>query len=233
MAGAAGSNECPAGSVRIVTEAACRTAAAAAGRTAGLPFVETTSAYPRGCYYASSSASAYNNYAYFNPDPVGRGDSVFRLLCAVTSGAPPPPPPPARAAALSMRTCAIVRALRRCGGAAGYSRRTVPGLVHQSVVFSARLRCGRVAQRRAAFGCAGCLTERYSSVLKRYSRGTLWHSWAARRKRWAVNGIVGPALLCFVRYGTVGYSLGETGRPQRAVYPMVRCGMTSRRGRVA
>ncbi len=86
MSGADGSNECPAGSVRIETEAACRTAAAAAGRT--IPssgFVGTDPAWPRGCYYDST------NSAYFNPDAVGAGYST-QLLCAVTtSGALPPP----------------------------------------------------------------------------------------------------------------------------------------------
>ncbi len=109
VSGAAGSNACPAGSVRIVTEAACRTAATAAGKTVPSVFVVTDPYVPRGCHYASSSASVYDNYAYFNPHPVGAGDTTYRLLCAVTSGAPPPPPVHARthvrAAALCMRTC--------------------------------------------------------------------------------------------------------------------------------
>ncbi len=79
-----GSNACPAGSVRIETEAACRTAAAAAGKTLGPNFVETAPTYPRGCYYTSG------NYAYFNAHAVGAGDSLARLLCAAaTTGAPP------------------------------------------------------------------------------------------------------------------------------------------------
>ncbi len=85
VSGAEYSNECPAGSVRIEAEAACRTAAIAAGKTAGSPFVETTLYYPRGCYY-------YNSYneAYFNPHTVGAGRSGYRLLCAaiVATGAP-------------------------------------------------------------------------------------------------------------------------------------------------
>jgi hypothetical protein len=84
VSGAAGSNDCPAGSVRIETEAACRTAAAAAGKTPAYSFVETYAAYPRGCYYFTS-----NNEAYFNADPVGAGGSGLQLLCAaVTTGAP-------------------------------------------------------------------------------------------------------------------------------------------------
>ncbi len=87
VSGAAGSNECPAGSARIETEAACRTAAAAAewGKTVGSGFVETDPNYPRGCYFTS-------NTAYFNTDAVGTGNSDAQLLCAAvsTTGAPPP-----------------------------------------------------------------------------------------------------------------------------------------------
>ncbi len=81
MSGAAGSNECPAGSARIVTEAACRTAVTAAGKTfAG---VETRSTYPRGCYYTGG------NTAYFNAHAVGAGNSYYQPLCAaLTTGAP-------------------------------------------------------------------------------------------------------------------------------------------------
>ncbi len=110
VAGAAGSNECPAGSVRIEAEAACRIAAAAAGKTAStstsLPFVQTYATWPRGCYYTST------NTAYFNTHAVGAGYSAL-LLCAAldTTGAPPP----MRAAAL--RVCAADARQRRCGGA--------------------------------------------------------------------------------------------------------------------
>jgi hypothetical protein len=85
VSGAAGSNACPAGSVRIETEAACRTAAAAAGKTVGSPFVETLSTYPRGCYYITGT-----NEAFFNAHAVGAGYSL-QLLCAAlvaTTGAP-------------------------------------------------------------------------------------------------------------------------------------------------
>ncbi len=86
MSGAAGSNECPAGSVRIEAEAACRSAAAAAGKPPGSTFVEAYDAYPRGCYYITSS-----NYAYFNTHAVGAGYSRLLLCAAVfTTGALPP-----------------------------------------------------------------------------------------------------------------------------------------------
>ncbi len=79
-----GSNECPAGCVRIETEAACRTAAAAAGKTVSSFFVQTDYRAPRGCFYMTST-----NNAYFNPHPVGAGNSYYLLLCAaVTTGAP-------------------------------------------------------------------------------------------------------------------------------------------------
>ncbi len=85
VAGAAGRNECPAFSAQIETEAACRTAAAAAGKSVGSNFVATYDYYPRGCYYLTST-----NNAYFNRDAVGAGWSVAQPLCAatVTTGAP-------------------------------------------------------------------------------------------------------------------------------------------------
>ncbi len=83
VSGAAGSNECPAGSVRIEAEEACRTAATAAGKSFG--FVETDSGKPRGCYYVTR----YNR-AYLNPHAVGAGYYNYQLLCAAlaTTGAP-------------------------------------------------------------------------------------------------------------------------------------------------
>ncbi len=84
VSGDAGSNACPAGSVRIETEEACRTAAAAAGKTVASTFVETRSHVPRGCVYGTSS-----NYAWFNADAVGAGNPDNAPLCAVaTAGAP-------------------------------------------------------------------------------------------------------------------------------------------------
>ena len=97
MFGASGSNECPAGSVWIETEAACRTAVAATGRTIGsaFAFVATYPDYPRGCYYGSGT-----NAAWFNPHAVGAGVYGYQLLCAtVTIGAPQFQPMRASAAA--------------------------------------------------------------------------------------------------------------------------------------
>ncbi len=86
VSGAAGSNACPAGSARIETEAACRTAVTAAGSTPSSAFVETEPYYPRGCYYITSYSSG--NVAYFNAHAVGAGNSDAQLLCAaVTTGA--------------------------------------------------------------------------------------------------------------------------------------------------
>ncbi len=84
VSGAAGSNACPAGSARIETEAACRTAVTAAGKRTGSPFVWTTSTCPRGCFYLTGS----NNYAFFNTHAVGAGNSGYQLLCAALTGAP-------------------------------------------------------------------------------------------------------------------------------------------------
>jgi hypothetical protein len=105
VSGAAGSNACPVGSVRIETEAACRIAAAAAGKTPGSTFVETVSGFPRGCYYSTT------NKAYFNTHAVGAGYSM-QLLCAalVTTGAPPPH----RCARACLHRRACVPALRVC-----------------------------------------------------------------------------------------------------------------------
>ena len=81
VSGDRGSNACPAGSVRIEAEEACRTAAAAAGKT--FLSVVTYSSFPRGCIYLTG-----NNNAYFNMHAVGAGRSSVQLLCAVvTTGA--------------------------------------------------------------------------------------------------------------------------------------------------
>ncbi len=86
VSGAAGSNECPPGSVRIVDKAACRTAAAAAGKTDDV-FDLINVRSPRGCYYDTS-----DNNAHFSLDalPFDTPFSRFQLLCAAlaTTGAP-------------------------------------------------------------------------------------------------------------------------------------------------
>jgi hypothetical protein len=95
VSGASGSDECPAGSARIETEAACRTAAAAAGKTPHPSyFVQTLSGLPRGCYYVGSTA-------WFNTHADGAGYSGLQLLCAAaTTGAPLHAPMRRRACAL-------------------------------------------------------------------------------------------------------------------------------------
>jgi hypothetical protein len=104
VSGAAGSNACPAGSVRIETEAACRTAVTAAGKDAAHSFVVASSTYPRGCFYFTSV-----NSAYFNTHAVGAGSSYVQPLCAalVTTGAP-------LHASMRRRACAA-----RCSRAVG------------------------------------------------------------------------------------------------------------------
>jgi hypothetical protein len=87
VSGADGSNECPAGSARIETEAACRTAAAAAGKTImGSTFVESAPTYPRGCHTSTDYYTGGNNYAFFNTHAVGAGHPYAQLLC--NTGAP-------------------------------------------------------------------------------------------------------------------------------------------------
>ncbi len=134
VSGADGSNECPAGSVRIAAEAACRTAVTAAGKTVPSNFVETESAYPRGCYYETST-----NNAFFNTHAVGAGYST-QLLCAAldTTGAPPP----MRAAAL--RVCAADVRQRRCGGA-GWARAVCVYEPSRSRALEGTARCSRAA----------------------------------------------------------------------------------------
>ncbi len=118
MSGPFLSNECPAGSVRIETEAACRTAAAAAGKRIDSSFVVTDSGYPRGCFsadcYRTPTVEPYCNYAYFNAHPLGAVPTSYglRLLCAaVATGAPP------RACT---RGCACVRRRVTYGRAVSY-----------------------------------------------------------------------------------------------------------------
>jgi hypothetical protein len=83
VSGADGSNECPAGSVRIEDEAMCRTAAAAAGMKPWWDFVETDPTSPRGCFYERRNV-------YLNSHAVGAGHPYWFLLCAAltTTGAP-------------------------------------------------------------------------------------------------------------------------------------------------
>jgi hypothetical protein len=101
VSGAARSNECPAGSVPIETEAACRTASAAAGKTPhSSSFVETISSYPRGCYYDTTY-----NYAFFNTHAVGAGASGAQLLCAALASTGAPLPPQTGACSGTPRVC--------------------------------------------------------------------------------------------------------------------------------
>ncbi len=82
VSGASGSNVCPAGSVRIETEAACQTAAMSTGKNENVFVLDESlgaSASPKGCSYVG-------NYTLFNPHAVGAGERYSQLLCA--TGAP-------------------------------------------------------------------------------------------------------------------------------------------------
>ncbi len=119
VSGAAGSNACPAGSVRIETEAACRTAATAAGKS--FSAVETEPDWPRGCY-------TNNNNAFFNTHAVGTGRSFTQLLCAAgaTAGAPFDAPPPHRRAQRVQRRARMPTPRVCCAALAGGVRNTRP-----------------------------------------------------------------------------------------------------------
>ncbi len=105
VSGASGSNECPAGSVRIEDEAACRAAVILAGKSANPSFVQTNAFVPRGCYYTTGL-----NSAYLNTDAAGAGHLGSQLLCAVITGAS------FRRHATRVRVCRDARVLVcRCG----------------------------------------------------------------------------------------------------------------------
>jgi hypothetical protein len=172
LSGDRGSNECPAGSVRIEAEAACRTAAAAAGKTFGSTSVNTD--YPRGCYIWTD-----DNNAYFNTHSVGAGAPDARLLCtAVTTGAPAPLNDAracthrwvqrrfARVRIARARLCVCCgrsAVLRRHVGARKWARESGEGIVRHGSDGGA-VRCGRwlcvyvrrVLDATARFGMDGC-----------------------------------------------------------------------------
>jgi hypothetical protein len=185
VSGAAGSNECPAGSVRIATEAACRAAATAAGKTAGsssFPFVETTPTYPRGCYYYTTGT----NDAYFNTHAVGAGWPNAQLLCAVaTAGAPSKRRrrTDARGACTGARTCrhracaarpswAVCIIHGRHRDAHTYISRYIHTYIYPCDADGARRRC-RAAHGSAGGRRPGVHGHGHVRVLKGYSkRGT-------------------------------------------------------------
>ena len=74
-----GSNRCPPNSVKILTEAACRIATAAAGKSINEhTFVETVPYNPSGCNWGGAYGMSFNTHA------VGAGDSSRKPLCAAT-----------------------------------------------------------------------------------------------------------------------------------------------------
>jgi hypothetical protein len=79
--GDANSNECPAGSTWILTEAACKTAAAAEGKEFAMAVTDADAA--RGCsYHLEMFKVCFNGHA------VGAAFHMHQLLC-ITTSAPP------------------------------------------------------------------------------------------------------------------------------------------------
>ncbi len=97
MWGVAGSNDCPANSMRIVDDAACQRAAFAiqAYTSSGaLAYTfresQTREVFPSGCYAARCHGSnCFIDFIYFNNHPVGNGESNSRLLCVIANTAAP------------------------------------------------------------------------------------------------------------------------------------------------
>ena len=77
VAGAIGTNVCPAGSTRIDTESLCMQASASYGQPYDPDFTTWPSAaHPRGCMGGINAGKVY-----FNPTPTGQGNSKFAPLC--------------------------------------------------------------------------------------------------------------------------------------------------------
>ena len=204
MSGAVGSNECPAGSVRIETAAACRTAATATGKTPSSSFVETYSYVPRGCYSSTST-----NAVFFNTDPVGAGYSAAKLLCATATrptGALPGTHAQTRMHVYTgahsgtwcpQRHLARASALGVCSGTWRAQRRTVH--VAQCVC---GMRAGHVsAILRALCACAAC-----SGAARARCASALCAHCSAR-----YGGAVWPVLV-LLDEGTQGYSWSRVFR---------------------
>jgi hypothetical protein len=85
QAAPAGTNECPAGFLRIETEAACNKAYTVLGSSRAIS-VETEPTAPRGCYVYTVGSQT----VFFNNDPLGAGEEDSQLICkaAPTTGAP-------------------------------------------------------------------------------------------------------------------------------------------------
>ena len=75
--GADNTNACPSGSSKIVSEAACASAAAAVGRTYSGSL--TDAIRPSGCYTATGVTTSS---VFFNADPTGAANAITRPLCA-------------------------------------------------------------------------------------------------------------------------------------------------------
>jgi hypothetical protein len=166
MVGVAGNNTCPAGSVRIETEAACRTAAAALGKSVdSSSFVVTAPLAPPGCAFNPS-----NNQAQFNTiSGSGTGSSSRQVLC-VASGAP-------RRAYSRACTPACAAALRVCIDAcvSHWHKRGCVGEVQRCTFVDCAARQRRWGGAVRARAVSVCAPNR-----SRLLEGTAQFSWAAR-----------------------------------------------------
>jgi hypothetical protein len=171
MVGVPGSSACPVGSVRIETEAACRTAAAALGKTVdSSSFVVTVLLAPSGCAFNPST-----NQAQFNTiSGLGAASTSRQVLCVAT-GAPPRAYShactPACAAALRVCIDACVSHWHKRGCVAEVQRCTF-GLAHFVDCAARQRRWGGAVRARAVRVCA----PNRSRLLE----GTAQFSWAAR-----------------------------------------------------
>ena len=91
--GVAGSNDCPANSMRIVDDAACQRAAFAIQEPSSLNYTfresQTREVFPSGCYAVRCDICEVLFSIYFNNHLVGEGDPKSRLLCVITNTAAP------------------------------------------------------------------------------------------------------------------------------------------------
>ena len=146
--GVAGSNDCPANSMRIVDDAACQRAAFAIQEPSRTSYSfresQTWARYPSGCYAVRCDTCEVLFHIDFNNHPVGNGESNSRLLCVIANTAAPtqrgftykPTGAPTRAAR------SVSRRRRPRVGLAGALIRGCAGARHAVTPNQMNARCG-------------------------------------------------------------------------------------------